>query len=75
MKIQITDGPRRFTIPLPNALVLSRPVLKLALRGTSLSSRDAGRLLGELRKLGTRERPWELVRVESKKGEIISILI
>lgn len=75
MKIQIRDGRHCFTIPLPNALVFNPFVLKIALRksGSPLPPEAVERLAREFRRLSQRKEPWELVRMEGKNGEIVSI--
>lgn len=77
MRIRINTG--RFTLPiyLPNWLVFNRWVIGMAIRGSAgaVPPEAMEKLFWELRKLTCRREPWELVHVESKDGESVSITL
>lgn len=83
MKIAIKSGTSHFTIPIPGWLAFSPFGIRMVLRHgrrsmpflDGVSDRDAERLIAEIGRLQKQYGSWELVRIESSNGDLVSIII
>lgn len=78
MRIRIEENERKFSIILPTRIVLSKPVLKFALRFNKemdTSAEAVYAVCAELRRFKKKHGHWEFVNFQSNDGLKVTVTV